>query len=144
MELAEFHYGAFWRRAVGFLIDSVGYAVLFVLLLNVFSPQFVMVAADTSDQVLKPILGPLFFVFMWLYSAIWESSRLQASPGKWLMQVKVTDISGNQISFWRATARFWGKQLSLLIVVGFCFPFFTRRKQALHDLIARTLVVPTK
>jgi uncharacterized RDD family membrane protein YckC len=61
--------------------------------------------------------------------------------GKKVVRLKVTDEAGNRISFARATARFFGKILSHMIMdVGFVMVAFTDRKQGLHDMIAGTLV----
>jgi uncharacterized RDD family membrane protein YckC len=56
--------------------------------------------------------------------------------------IRVTDLDGGRISFGRATGRYFGKILSGLILgIGFLMAAFTERKQALHDLLAGTLVV---
>ncbi len=56
--------------------------------------------------------------------------------------IKVTDYDGQRISFLRATGRFFGKYLSaILLMIGFLMIAFTARKQGLHDILARTLVV---
>jgi uncharacterized RDD family membrane protein YckC len=78
----------------------------------------------------------------WLYFSLMESSAYQATLGKRLVGIMVTDLSGQRIGFGRATARFFAKYLSQLILyIGFFMAGFTQRKQALHDLIASTLVV---
>jgi uncharacterized RDD family membrane protein YckC len=56
--------------------------------------------------------------------------------------LKVTDLEGRRISFARATGRHFAKILSgLMFFIGFIMAGFTQRKQALHDMIAGTLVV---
>jgi len=71
-----------------------------------------------------------------------ESSSSQATLGKKIFHIKVTDLQGNRLSFGKATARFWSKAISLFILgIGFIITAFTGRKQALHDLMAGTLVV---
>ena len=65
-----------------------------------------------------------------------------ATPGKMACGIKVTDLDGRRISFGRATGRFFGKILStLILLIGFLMQPFTARKQALHDILAGTLVV---
>ena len=50
--------------------------------------------------------------------------------------------TGRRISILKANARYWAKILSVLTLgVGFLMAGFTRRKQALHDFVAGTLVV---
>lgn len=78
----------------------------------------------------------------WLYHAWLESSTVQATPGKLALGIMVTDLEGGRISFGRASVRFFGMFVSAFIfLIGFLMVAFTRRKQALHDIIAGCLVV---
>lgn len=80
-------------------------------------------------------------VLMWLYFAIMESSKFQGTVGKIAIGLVVTDMEGNRISFARATGRYFGKILSSLIfMIGYILAGFTQKKQALHDMLAGTLV----
>jgi uncharacterized RDD family membrane protein YckC len=80
-------------------------------------------------------------VVSWLYGAGFESSRWQATPGKMLLGLKVTDLEGRRISFPRATGRAIGKWLSgVLLGMGYVLVAFSDRKQGLHDFIAGTVV----
>jgi len=70
-----------------------------------------------------------------------ESSSYQATLGKMIFGMKVTDLNGNRISFERATGRHFAKWLSgLVLCIGYIMVGFTERKQGLHDLLAGTLV----
>jgi uncharacterized RDD family membrane protein YckC len=78
----------------------------------------------------------------WAYFALLESSPAQATLGKLALGIKVTDTAGGAITFRRATVRYWSKLLSTLMVgIGWLLPAVTPRRQALHDLLAGTLVV---
>jgi len=78
----------------------------------------------------------------WIYYASLESSAWQATLGKKILGLKVTDLAGNRISFGRASGRFFGKILSGMILgIGFLMAGFTERKQALHDILAGCLVL---
>jgi uncharacterized RDD family membrane protein YckC len=82
----------------------------------------------------------LFFC-SWLYEAFMESSSYQATLGKMIFGLKVTDLNGNRICFARATGRHFAKILSAMILgIGYIMVAFTERKQGLHDLLAGTLV----
>jgi uncharacterized RDD family membrane protein YckC len=90
--------------------------------------------------------GGLTFIFLlfgsWLYEAFMESSSYQATLGKMIFGMKVTDLNGNRISFERATGRHFAKWLSAMIFcIGYIMVGFTERKQGLHDLLAGTLVL---
>ncbi len=81
-------------------------------------------------------------VVCWLYYAFMESSPLRGTLGKLALQIAVTDMQGMQVSFARASGRFAAKFISgLTIGVGYVMAGFTERRQALHDTIAKCLVV---
>ena len=87
-------------------------------------------------------LALLELVIGWLYFVLLETSQKQATLGKMLVEIKVTDINGNRLGFGQATGRYFSKMISMIILgVGFLFPLWTPRKQALHDIIAGTLVL---
>jgi len=78
----------------------------------------------------------------WLYFALMESSKTQATLGKMALGLKVTDLEGNQISFARATGRYFGKIISgMIMYIGYILAGLTEKKQALHDIMASCLVV---
>jgi uncharacterized RDD family membrane protein YckC len=81
----------------------------------------------------------------WIYEAALESSSKQATLGKMALALKVTDLAGQRISFVRATGRHFAKILSgMILMIGYIMAGFTERKQALHDMIAGTLVQRTQ
>ncbi|MBS1174432.1 MAG: hypothetical protein H6R05_563 [Burkholderiaceae bacterium] len=129
------NYAEFWKRVVATVIDTL-----------VFLPLIGYVGREpTVYQEMSgtgAILALFFTVLMWLYYAGMESSASQATIGKMLMGIKVTDMNGHRISFARASGRFFGKALSKLIVyIGFIMAAFTEKKQGLHDILAKTLVI---
>ncbi len=84
----------------------------------------------------------LGFVAPLLYFIGFESSRYQGTPGKLALGLKVTDLAGHRISPGRASGRYFGKFVSALILyIGFIMVAFTARKQGLHDIMARCLVI---
>jgi uncharacterized RDD family membrane protein YckC len=85
----------------------------------------------------------LFVVAQWLYFAGMESSPRQATFGKAAMSLCVTDLTGQPLTFGHATGRFFAKIMSGLIPlgIGYIMAGFTKKKQALHDIIAGTPVL---
>lgn len=78
----------------------------------------------------------------WLYFSLMESGRKQATLGKMAVGIKVTDLSGNRISFSKATARYFAKIISgIILLIGYFMMLWDDRNQTLHDKIAGTLVV---
>jgi uncharacterized RDD family membrane protein YckC len=62
--------------------------------------------------------------------------------GKLAMGIRVTDLEGRRISFWRAVGRYAAKIVSaMILLIGFLMVAWTRRKQGLHDMLANTLVL---
>jgi uncharacterized RDD family membrane protein YckC len=141
-------YAGFWLRAVAFLIDFTllaiftGVAILGPLIsrgaIPADNPGFLRTAP--AKQVLAIQL--LFDMAYWLYFASFESSLWQATPGKRAVGLIVTDLKGQRITFARASGRFLGRLLSQIpLFLGYVLAGFTAKKQALHDLLASTLVL---
>jgi uncharacterized RDD family membrane protein YckC len=76
----------------------------------------------------------------WLYTALQECSTPQATFGKRVLRVQVTDLDGRRISFGRASGRFFARLIPTF-GLGYCMALLTRRRQALNDVVARCLVV---
>jgi uncharacterized RDD family membrane protein YckC len=86
--------------------------------------------------------GVLLIVIPWLYFAGFESSRGQATPGKLLVHIVVTDMAGNKPTFARVTLRHFAKFVSALIIfIGFLMIGLTNKRQGLHDRISGCLVL---
>lgn len=163
------HYASISKRFVAVLIDGIFLQILFFVAFG---------KASTTLNNPKSIIYNIFITLVgWIYFAAMESSSLQATFGKKVVGICVTDTSGNKISFARATTRYFGKSLFILIwivagiiafmaqstagqqspylavagllfligiivpILGYVMAFFTQEKQALHDIIARCLVV---
>jgi uncharacterized RDD family membrane protein YckC len=149
-------YAGFWRRFGAMIVDSVvlciGGGVLLAALDAAGIPMFLNsdYTAETQDLSasvgfsadLSPPAVVLSVVGQWLYFAIFESSGLQGTPGKLALGLRVTDLEGKRIGFWRATGRNLGKIVSSVILfIGYLMAGWTKRKQALHDMMAGCLVV---
>jgi uncharacterized RDD family membrane protein YckC len=150
-------YAGFWWRFLALIIDSIIIGIvqsIFIMpLLGFLGLSLASFPESGSmDQESIPYLiamaGSMSMLYIvsfgigWLYYAFFESSKYQGTPGKIMLNIKVTDMEGNQIGFGRATGRFFGKIISAMIFyIGFIMAGFTSRKQALHDIMAGCLVV---
>lgn len=168
-------YAGFWKRAAAYVIDMVLLYITCYILTMLLS--FVLAASikitenftgfwsqPAGDFLAIEIIGSIIgFSILWLYFAIQESSSSQATLGKNIMKIYVTDSNKNRISFALASGRFWSKQIPIiipgLILSLFLAPFliqivqlpiyliwfgmagFTLKRQAGHDFIAKTLVL---
>jgi uncharacterized RDD family membrane protein YckC len=141
-------YAGFWLRLLAYVIDSilVGFVSSFVGAFLGGILAGVLGARGTQGEALAAVAGLLGglvgALILWLYFALMESSGTQATLGKMALGLAVTDAAGRPIGFGRATGRYFGKILSTIpLCLGFVVAGFTARKQALHDLVAGTLVV---
>ena len=144
--VATANYGGFWIRVVAFIIDAIIVRVVVAPVGMIFGGLRMAGAITGVPHAGLALLGGgvtlILVVFgSWLYEAFMESSSYQATLGKMIFGLKVTDLYGNRISFERATGRHFAKWLSSLILcIGYLMVAFTERKQGLHDLLAGTLV----
>jgi len=149
-------YAGFWLRVVAHLVDNL---LLGAVLLALAMPIFFLTGLGAalhgfnSNQPPDPAFVAALFGFLglmigaglllgWLYNAYFESSDWQGTVGKKILNLVVTDLSGNHISFARASGRYFAKLITNLIPlgIGYALAGFTEKKQALHDMIAGCLV----
>jgi uncharacterized RDD family membrane protein YckC len=159
METQQFYYAGFWKRFVAYIIDQIIVGVASLLLLV---PIFALVGVSVftmhqeelsydSDAAIGILLAlaatyltliAAMWLCKWLYYALMESSGQQGTLGKMALGIKVADMSGNRISFGRATGRYFAKIISsLTLTIGYMMAGFTQQKQALHDIVAGCLVI---
>ncbi|WP_419729808.1 RDD family protein [Lichenicola sp.] len=88
------------------------------------------------------LMSLLVLVLTLGYFVLMESSHWQATIGKRVCRMRVTDLAGRRIGIARALGRYLGKFVSAVILgIGFLMVGWTRRKQGLHDIMAGTLVM---
>jgi uncharacterized RDD family membrane protein YckC len=141
-------YAGFWRRLGAFAIDLffvlLGSLVVSVLIAVLLAIALISTSgsAPTSDTTVQLASLLILLVLAWLYFAGLESSGWQGTLGKRMTGLLVTDMAGRRLSFGRSSARYFAKILSAIpILIGYFLAAFTPQKQALHDMIAGTLVV---
>ena len=154
---AEVKYAGFWLRFVAYIIDDLilglaGFLVSLPFIGGiVFSGIKISENPDAAENIATGVMGIIgsvmgmvliIAVLAWLYFALMESSKNQATLGKMALGLKVTDLEGNRISFGRATGRFFGKIISgMILYIGYILAGLTEKKQALHDMMAGCLVI---
>jgi uncharacterized RDD family membrane protein YckC len=156
-------YAGFWLRLVAAIIDgliiSIPLAPIYIIvLIDVFKNSQDLQNLQDPTMVWT-ILGPKMFLFFilgivalavnWLYHGFFESSTWQATPGKKALGLIVTDLEGRQVTFGRASGRYFaGRGATIIPSLGSMYYFidcicvgFTEKKQAIHDMIAGCLVL---
>ncbi len=104
--------------------------------------DFMVIAMFSGFAFAKMKFFGFFPVMAWLYYAGMHSSSYQASLGKMALGLKVTTEEGHQLTFGQATIRFFMKSISYMIgFIGHFFAFAGQKRQALHDRVAKTVVV---
>ena len=138
-------YAGFWQRFVAALIDGILlYVVQFIIL-----AAFGVSAYASNPQAISEGGFPMSLILAYIvilganvaYYAYLESSERQATFGKQAMGLVVTDMNGERITLLNAVGRYFSKFPSaLILMIGYFMQPFTEKKQALHDMIAGTLV----
>lgn len=154
----------FWARTAAAIIDSIilaiAYQVLSFFLVAPVTPPTDFQNADAvlaylnSAMPLQQIF--LYTVIVWGYFALQESSAAQATLGKRALGIRVCTLDGARLDFAKASLRAWPMFLpnaawflgyGMASLVGFvafvaCITVaFSSRKQGIHDMMARALVV---
>jgi uncharacterized RDD family membrane protein YckC len=143
----EADYAGFWIRTCALAIDAlvVWFLMLveFLIVVGLWELGLLPMTSKELGEGLGVFLAVMFWGFpAWPYYAILESSKMQATVGKRLFGLRVTDLEGQRIGIVRASVRHWAKVAShFLLFMGWVMAAFSSRKQGLHDLMAGTLVV---
>jgi uncharacterized RDD family membrane protein YckC len=143
----------FWLRFAALLIDEI----ILVIVAQVLVQGARMVGVrqlevdpnqpPNADQLLELMgaqvgLSLAVFAISLAYYVSMESSSWQGTLGKMAVGIKVTTLEGRRISVANALGRNLAKILSrLTCAIGYIMAGFTEKKQALHDILASTLVV---
>lgn len=131
----EVKYAGFWIRWVANFIDG------FVLIIpNIIASLIIKFSTfGIFQSVLTSISGLLV---SWIYFVL-MTNKYQATVGKMAVGVKVVSDKAEKLDLKQIILRETiGKLLSMItLFIGYIMAGFTKRKQALHDKIAGTLVV---
>ncbi len=130
---AELEYAGFWSRVAALIVDNAIITILSIAL---------MIGAASVGAEAVAIANFALFLIAFLYWPLMESSERQATFGKQLLGIQVTDANGARLTFVRSLLRNLAKIISALpFGLGFLLAAFTARRQALHDIITKCLVV---
>lgn len=145
-------YAGFWDRFMAFLVDSLVQALLLAPLLWFLLKADWLAAAGDPFAFVEMMGGTLsspmgyvinygfpllYFVLFWKYKS--------ATPGKLMLDMAVVDAdTGGRPSAARLVVRYLGYYVNILTCfIGFFWIVFDKRKQGLHDKMARTVVIIT-
>ncbi|MEP7185926.1 MAG: RDD family protein [Rhodanobacter sp.] len=153
----EDHAG-FWKRVGAWAIDylvlcvpitviaiAMGANVAFEHLMT--QVQNGVAAALAATEYVKAVRSATLLALLvgYVYYVIFEFSKWQATPGKLMLGMRVTNLNGQRLSLSRSLARNAVRLVNALTVL---IPFvcylpvaWTARKQGFHDMLAKTLVL---
>ncbi len=132
------YFASFDQRLVAHVIDYLciisGYIIIgFVLytFMELNALRIIMIA-----------IIPFLALFKLIYGSIAEATTKQATIGKRLMDIKVTDDAGQRLTLANSFGRNFAKIISnFTLGFGYLYCFLNKKQQCLHDLIAHTLVI---
>jgi uncharacterized RDD family membrane protein YckC/Tfp pilus assembly protein PilE len=140
--VAEYAFAGFWKRLIAYIVDGILFLVMFGIAVSLLGGSILSIGNSPEAAFAAAGFCLLYYLAWWLYFAIMESSNSQATLGKMLMGIKVTDKFGQPLSFGHATGRHFSALVTqFTLTIGYIMAGLTARKQALHDMIAGTLVV---
>ncbi len=138
-QTAPQYFAAFDQRLLAWAIDYffivLGFAVfLFVAFLFM---------NDKEGMIFLGMVSAFFIpAVKLLYGSFAESSINQGTIGKRLLNIKVTDLMGNRLSFPVALLRNISKVISTApFFFGYLYSFLNKKQQCFHDVLSNTLVI---
>jgi uncharacterized RDD family membrane protein YckC len=125
----------FWIRLGAYLLDSIIYGIVAVIL--------IAVAAVVSDVLLVLAIIAVTLGSV-AYYVVFEGGPSGATPGKRVCGIKVVDAeTGGAIGYGRSFVRFLVRIVSgIPIYLGYFWMLWDPQKQTWHDKAAKCLVVP--
>lgn len=136
----EVKYAGFWIRWVAVLLD--GFIFVILIYLNVLLQLILSGFIHEKNSSIFYLVGYLPIPIMVVYY-IFMTNKYQATLGKMALGLKVVAEDGQRAELGKIVLRETvGKILSAITLgIGYIMAGFTQKKQALHDMVAGTVVV---
>jgi uncharacterized RDD family membrane protein YckC len=145
-------YAGFVSRAIAFIIDIVAMSVALIVTIALsqavlgFFTLYGLLGQRVTDSALFQAIVGVVLVILGAGIAIgypvgfWV--LLGQTPGKMLMGVRISQVSGQPLTIRRALLRYLGYLLSAVpFGLGFLWVLMDDRRQGWHDKLAGTYVV---
>jgi len=143
MEVSEqevgVEYAGFWIRLGAYILDGIilniiSFILGFILGFGLAFSSASLDAISAMSYVFGIILGLVYYVGFWTW---WGQT-----PGKMAVRIKIVRTNGAPIGVGGSIVRYIGYFVSsIILLIGFLWIAFDRRKQGIHDKIADTYVV---
>lgn len=133
------YFASFDQRLLAWAIDYFFIVLAYVLCLLLV---FVFVGGKEDRISIALMALPLIPGVKLLYGTFAESTLQQATIGKKLLNIKVTDMEGLRISRERSFGRNLAKVISTApLFLGYLYSFLNKKQQCFHDVLSDTLIV---
>jgi len=140
MPIVTVKYAGFWIRFVATIVDSLILSIPFVIAR--FGVGIIFTSSGLSTKILA-IIGLLASMLIgWIYFILMTHNK-GATLGKMLVGITVKSDDFQKLSLGKVILRETiGKFVSgIILYIGYIIAGFTKRKQALHDKFAHSVVV---
>ena len=118
-----------WKRLAALVVDAALSGLLIGLVLKLLHIGNGLVEV------------PLAYMIYVLYGTAFEVSPMQATPGKWLMGIRVISSKGKNMDLTFGFLRNFTKIFSFLTIIGAFLALFNDGRQTVHDLFGRDFVI---
>ena len=150
--MMEHSYGGFWRRGLAIFVDKIILYIIYLIIILVESLIFPLQPYSHSPDLVAGIWNSatagllIGHIIMGLFiSAVYFTyfhGAIGQTPGKIMLKLKVTRITGRNLNYGDAFLRWMGYIVSAMVIyLGFIWAAFDGKKQGWHDKIAGTVVV---
>ncbi|MEN9811186.1 MAG: hypothetical protein RLZZ488_2753 [Pseudomonadota bacterium] len=125
------------RRLIAFLFD-LGILFMIVNFSNLLFEKFPLFSETQLDTQRQFI----FYTVIWqIVIALLQASRLQASLGKAIVGLAVLSEENQRLTLSQSFARQFAFIATASFLIFFLMPLFSRKRQAAHDVMIRSVVV---
>lgn len=158
LDISKYHFVGIWRRLCALILDLSFLMLLIILVIKLVWSGFGL------QNELTQATGIIIYTSAAVYTVALPSSPFQATFGMLLCGIKIIDLYGKRISFFRSLTRFITLQVPSVVLgailvelLGFSnyvatacvmVPFvciaFDRDKRWFHDMICGTYVIYNK
>lgn len=129
----------------GFDLRLLATAIDWFIVFGIFSLFELIMALIVADEntTQQNILSGIFLLpFLKIFYHIYMERHQQATIGKKLLNIKVTNLFGQKPTLKQISIRNVSKIISTLpFFLGYFYVFLNKKQQALHDKFAETLVI---
>lgn len=125
----ESQLATFWQRALAWLIDTAILAAIGEIFIHI---------NPTEANGLSALVGLGYMVLL-------LGGPYGQSIGAKFANVRVVNLRGDPLGYWRATARYFVSGISAVILgLGYLWMLKDKKNQTLHDKVAGSLVISLK